>query len=218
MRLLIAEDDEPLADVLADALRRKAMAVDVVHDGPSALEAVATSAYDVLLLDRDLPGRHGDDVAREISERGGGPLILMLTAARSTRDTVDGLSVGADDYLAKPFHLDELVARLWALNRRAVSARPPVLRAGGLALDPFRHVVTHNDTALELTRKEFAVLQVLMAAGGGVISAETLLEKAWDENANPFTNSIRMTISTLRRKLPTDAIQTIPGVGYRIRS
>lgn len=217
MRVLIADDEAYLAEAVQTVLVRHAMAVDVVHDGDAALEAVAVNDYDVVLLDRDLPGTHGDDVCASVAEAGDGPGILMLTAAGRTRDKVDGLELGADDYLAKPFEFPELIARLRSLARRPRQARPPVTVCGDLRYDPFRREVFRGGRYVKLTRKEFAVLGVLLAADGGVVSAERLLEKAWDENADPFTNSVRVTISNLRRRLGEPwLIQTVSGSGYRI--
>jgi len=216
MRVLIVEDEVILANALQGALTDASMAVDVVGDGSRALEAVAVNEYDVVVLDRDLPVIHGDEVARRIASLSQGPRILMLTAAKLPRDKVAGFQLGADDYLSKPFDLAELKARLWALARRPAKGDPPLLTVGTVSLDPFRHTVTRAGNTIDLTRKEFAVLHVLLSAGGGAVSAEQLLEKAWDENANPFTNSIRMTVSSLRRKLGPPFITTISGVGYRV--
>lgn len=218
MRVLLVEDETVLAEALRGALTRASMAVDVVHDGAAALEAVTVNDYDVVVLDRDLPLVHGDEVARRIAAGPSGPRILMLTAARRAQDKVAGLHLGADDYLGKPFDLAELTARLWALGRRPAHGQPPVLRFGSVALDPFNHTVTRSGSVVALSRKEFAVLHILMAARGGAVSAEELLEKAWDENANPFTNSIRVTISTLRQKLGAPFVGTLPGVGYRVEN
>jgi len=217
VRVLVAEDETYLAEAVRTTLERDAMAVDVVHDGASALEHVDVGDYDVVVLDRDLPEVHGDDVCAEIAARGDGPRVLMLTAAGRLRDKVDGFELGADDYLAKPFELPELVARLRALARRPAEGRPPVVHCGDLSWDPFRHEVRRDGQRVRLTRKEFAVLGVLLEARGGVVSAERLLEKAWDEHADPFTNSIRVTISNLRKKLGEPwVVETVPGVGYRV--
>jgi two-component system response regulator VanR len=219
MRVLIVEDQEYLAEAVQTALRREAIAADVVHDGDSALELTAINDYDVVILDRDIPGTHGDDVCRALAQRESGPRVLMLTAARRLEEKVAGFELGADDYLAKPFEFPELFARLRALHRRTDTAHPPVLEAGTVVLDPFRREVYRNGRFVRLSRKEFAVLEVLMRARGGVISAETLLAKAWDENTDPFTNSPRVTISTLRRKLGQPwLIETVPGVGYAIQA
>ena len=216
MRVLVAEDERLLADAIAEGLRRRSMAVDVCYDGDAALERVTVNAYDVLVLDRDLPGTHGDDVCRAVLDAGGETKVIMLTAATGIRDRVEGLGIGADDYLTKPFAFAELVARVLALGRRARPALPPVLEQDGVALDRPRHQVSRDGTFLSLSKKEFAVLEIMMRAQGIVVSAEELLEKAWDENADPFTNSVRMTVMTLRRKLGTPPlIHTVPGIGYR---
>ncbi|WP_285062209.1 response regulator transcription factor [Frigoribacterium sp. ME-P-080] len=217
MRVLVAEDEVYLAEAVQSVLERHAMAVDVVHDGDAALEAIALNDYDVVLLDRDLPGTHGDDVCAAVAAAGDGPGIVMLTAAGRTRDKVDGFELGADDYLAKPFEFPELIARMRSLARRPRRSRPPVTVRGDLRYDAFRREVYRDGRYVRLTRKEFAVLGVLLEADGGVVSAERLLEKAWDENADPFTNSVRVTISNLRRRLGEPwVIHTVPGSGYRI--
>ena len=217
MRVLLVEDEERLAATIARGLRREGMAVDVVLDGKSALAKAAVNSYDVVVLDRNLPVVHGDEVCRELVARQSLARILMLTAAGSIQDRVIGLDLGADDYLPKPFALKELVARLRALGRRAVVPLPPVLSVGDLVLDPARHVAERAGRDLGLTKKEFGVLQVLLAAEGRVVSAEELLEKVWDENTDPFTNVVRVTIMTLRRKVgDPPLIQTIAGVGYKI--
>ena len=211
------EDESALADAIARGLRREGMAVDVAADGSDALEKVSTNDYDVVVLDRDLPAVHGDDVCRTLAGAGATCRILMLTASGTVEDRVDGLTLGADDYLPKPFAFAELVARVRALGRRAQPPRPPVLERGDLVLDPARHVVTRAGRFLFLTRKEFSVLEILLAADGAVVSAETLLEKAWDEHADPFTNTIRVTLSNLRRKLgDPPVIETVVGAGYRV--
>ncbi len=217
MRVLLVEDEERLATTIARGLRREGMAVDIVLDGAAALDRAAMNSYDVVVLDRNLPKVHGDDVCRELVRRESLSRILMLTAAGSIKDRVTGLEIGADDYLPKPFALTELVARIRALSRRAVQATPPVLERGELTLDPAKHVAQRNGKDLNLTKKEFGVLEVLLSAEGRVVSAEELLEKAWDENADPFTNVVRVTIMTLRRKLGNPPlIETIAGVGYKI--
>ncbi|HXH34193.1 MAG TPA: response regulator transcription factor [Plantibacter sp.] len=217
MRVLIAEDEVYLAQAIRSGLEQEAIAADVVHDGTSALESLSVHAYDVVLLDRDLPGTHGDEVCRRVVEDHPHVRVLMLTAAGRLTDRVSGLRLGADDYLAKPFEFAELVARLRALARRAVESHPPVLSSAGLTLDPFRRQVTRDGTFIRLSRKEFAVLEQLMLARGGVVSAEVLLEKAWDEQADPFTNTVRVTVSNLRRRLGAPwVIQTVPGSGYKI--
>ncbi|MFC7327377.1 response regulator transcription factor [Marinactinospora rubrisoli] len=217
MRVLVVEDEQVLADAVAVGLRREAMAVDVVYDGDSALERTSVNEYDVIVLDRDLPGTHGDDVARSLVEESYTGRILMLTAAGELSDRVEGLTLGADDYLAKPFAFAELIARVRALGRRAAPPLPPVLRRSGITLDPANHTVRRDERDVSLTPKEFAVLEVLMRANGTVVSAEGLLEKAWDENADPFTNVVRVTVMTLRKKLgEPPVIHTVPGAGYRI--
>lgn len=217
MRVLIVEDERYLAEAVRDWLSTEAIAADIVGDGEAALDAIEVNGYDVVLLDRDIPKVHGDDVCRALAAREERPKILMLTAARRVHEKVGGLELGADDYLAKPFDLPELVARVRALGRRRFTAHPPVLEAASLRVDPFRREVYRDGRYVRLSRKEFAVLEVLVRAGGGVISAEQLLEQAWDENANPFTNSVKVTISTLRRKLGEPwVIRTVPGVGYAV--
>jgi DNA-binding response OmpR family regulator len=214
MRVLVAEDHVMLAGRIAQGLRRAGMAVDAVHDGAAALEAVAQTAYDVILLDRDLPAVHGDRVCRAVV--GSGPRILMLTAAAGVDDRVDGLELGADDYLPKPFAFTELVARVRALSRRAPSA-PPVLRQGDLAVDRARQRATRGDRPLCLTRKEFGILEMLLAADGAVVSAEDLLEHVWDANADPFTTIVSVTMTRLRRKIgDPPLIETVVGKGYRM--
>ncbi len=215
--MLIAEDELRLADAIARGLRRQGMAVDLAPDGEQALIKARVVRYDVLVLDRDLPGVHGDDVCRAV--RGERPEvgILMLTAAGTLEDVVDGLSLGADDYLPKPFRFAELVARIQALGRRTAPSRPPVLSHGGLELDPARRQLTRDGHDVELARKEFAVLEALMGAEGATVSAEQLLERVWDEHTDPFTNVVRMTIMTLRRKLgDPPVVETVIGVGYRM--
>ncbi|WP_250000797.1 response regulator transcription factor [Actinoplanes sp. M2I2] len=217
MRILVVEDEPLLADAVAQGLRHDAHAVDVVYDGGAALERVGVNDYDVVVLDRDLPVVHGDDVCRALVERGGDTRVLMLTAAAGVDDRVTGLSLGADDYLPKPFALRELSARVIALGRRARPAAPPVLRRAGISLDPHRREVYRDGRYVPLSRKEFAVLAELLRADGTAVSAETLLEKAWDENADPFTHAVRMTILKLRRKLgDPPVVLTEAGVGYRI--
>jgi two-component system, OmpR family, response regulator VanR len=216
MRVLVVEDEPYLADAIAAGLRREAMAVDVVGDGEAAVEQLSVNDYDVVVLDRDIPGIHGDDVCAWVVAERPGCRVLMLTAARGLRNTVDGFELGADDYLAKPFEFPELVVRLRALERRPVRSLPPVLKSGGVVLDPFRREVYRDGRLVRLSRKEFAVLELVMRADGGVVSAETLLEKAWDVNADPFTNAVRVTMSSLRKRLGEPwVIQTVPGSGYR---
>ena len=217
MRVLVVEDEQLLADAVATGLRREAMAVDVVYDGQAALDRVSVNEYDVVVLDRDLPLVHGDDVLRRIVEEGLATRVLMLTAAGDISDRVEGLELGADDYLPKPFAFSELVARVRALGRRATTPLPPVLERAGLSLDPGRREVLREGKPVALAPKEFAVLEVLMRANGAVVSAEQLLEKAWDEHTDPFTNVVRVTVMTLRRKLgEPPVIITVPGSGYRI--
>lgn len=207
-----------LADAIADGLRRHAMAVDVVYDGAAALERTGVHDYDVVVLDRDLPGVSGDAVCGTLVASGGSARILMLTAASAVAERVAGLGLGADDYLTKPFAFAELVARIQALGRRARTAAPPVLERSGIRLDQHRFAVTRNGEPVTLSRKEFAVLAELLRADGGVVSAEQLLEKAWDEHIDPFTGVVRYTIMNVRRKLGDPRlIETEPGVGYRIR-
>ncbi|MFI9554286.1 response regulator transcription factor [Nonomuraea endophytica] len=217
MRVLMVEDHEELALTVAAGLRREGMAVDVVFDGHAALERAAANAYDVVVLDRDLPGVHGDEVCRTLTDGGCPARVLMLTAAGTISDRVTGLGIGADDYLPKPFAFAELVARVRALARRARPALPPVLVRGGLRLDPSTRVATRDGRRLVLSPKEFAVLELLLAAQGAVVSAEQLLEQGWDEFADPFTQTVKVTISRLRRKLgDPPLIETIPQAGYRI--
>lgn len=217
MRVLIVEDEAYLAEAVQTVLRRASIAADVALDGEAAVEILGHTEYDVMLLDRDLPGMHGDDVCRWAVANVPGTRVLMLTAAGQLDDKVDGFALGADDYLAKPFDFPELIARLQALHRRNAAPLPPVLEAHGVTLDPFRQEVFRDGKYVRLSRKEFALLRVLMEAGGGVLSAEQLLERAWDENADPFTNAIRVTVSTLRKRLGEPRmIHTIAGVGYRV--
>jgi two-component system, OmpR family, response regulator VanR len=217
MRVLLAEDHPGVADAVARGLRRHGAAVDVAPDGAAALFHARVHPYDVVVLDRDLPRVHGDDVCRALNAEQPGTKVLMLTAARTTDDLVSGLALGADDYLAKPFRFAELVARVHALARRAGTARPPVLRHGDLELDPARRIATRGGEDLELSPKEFGVLEALLAADGDVVSLEQLLERVWDANVDPFTNTVRMTIMKLRRKLGEPAVlHTVPGAGYRI--
>ncbi|MDQ3733501.1 MAG: response regulator transcription factor [Actinomycetota bacterium] len=219
MRILLVEDERQLADTLARGLRRQGMAVDVAYDGSDGHEKWSYTDYDVVVLDRDLPGMSGDEVMRQLAGSGTLTRVLMLTASGTVADRVNGLSLGADDYLSKPFAFAELVARIRALGRRATPAAPPVLEAGDLVLDPAKRVVRRGDMPIDLTRKEFGVLEMLMRANGGVVSSEELLEKVWDENADPFTTTVRVTIMTMRRKLGEPAIvETVVGSGYRITS
>jgi DNA-binding response OmpR family regulator len=217
MRVLVVEDARRLADAIARGLRAEGMAVDVAYDGVEGHQKAMLTRYDVVVLDRDLPEMHGDDVLSEIVAASDTTRVLMLTASAGVEDRVDGLSLGADDYLTKPFAFPELVARIRALGRRSSPAAPPVLRAGDLELDPAKRTVTRSGRPLELTRKEFGVLEVLLAAGGSVVSSEELLERVWDENADPFTTTVRVTMMTLRRKLGEPGIiETIVGSGYRV--
>ncbi|MGI5271525.1 response regulator transcription factor [Nonomuraea sp. CA-218870] len=217
MRVLVAEDEKALADLVAEGLRRFSMAVDVVHDGAAALERLAVNDYDVVVLDRDLPGVHGDEVCRQLAGAGARTRILMLTAAASVPERVAGLGLGADDYLPKPFAYAELVARVQALGRRSQAPLPPVLERHGLRLDAPRRQAFRDGRYLPLSRKEYAVLEVLMRARGAVVSTEELLEQAWDEHADPFTTAVRVTVSKLRAKLgDPPLIETLPGSGYRL--
>jgi DNA-binding response OmpR family regulator len=217
MRILVVEDEPILADVVAQGLRRGAHAVDVVYDGAAALDRLDVNDYDVVVLDRDLPVVHGDEVCRTLAGRGCPARVLMLTAAADIDDRVAGLALGADDYLPKPFAFRELAARGAALGRRARPAAPPVLHRAGIRLDPHRREVYRDGRYVPLSRKEFAVLAELLRADGAAVSAEQLLEKAWDEHADPFTHAVRMSILKLRRKLgDPPVVLTEPGVGYRI--
>jgi DNA-binding response OmpR family regulator len=217
VRVLVVEDEVPLADAIARGLRAEGMAVDVAYDGTDGHEKASITRYDVLVLDRDLPGMHGDDLLADLIDSGSLTRVLLLTAAAGIDEKVQGLSLGADDYLAKPFAFAELVARVRALGRRATPPTPPVLRAAGIELDPSRRIVSRDGAPVELTRKEFGVLEVLLAAGGAVVSSEELLERVWDENADPFTTTVRVTVMTLRRKLgEPGVIDTVVGAGYRI--
>ena len=217
MRVLVVEDEPYLAEAIRDGLRLQAIAADVAGDGDTALELLSINAYDIAVLDRDSPGPSGDEIAASIVASGSGLPILMLTAADRLDDKVSGFELGADDYLTKPFALQELVLRLRALDRRRAHNSPPVREIAGLRLDSFRREVYREGRYVALTRKQFAVLEVLVAAEGGVISAEALLERAWDENADPLTNAVRITISALRKRLGEPwLIATVPGAGYRI--
>jgi len=217
MRVLVVEDERLLADAIADGLRHRAMAVDVAYDGDAALERLAVTDYDVVVLDRDLPIVSGDEVCTSLVESGVDTRIIMLTAATAVRQRVAGLGLGADDYLTKPFAFSELTARVQALGRRARPAVAPVLERAGIRLDPHRRTATRDGHLLGLSRKEFAVLAELLRADGGVVSAEQLLERAWDEHADPFTGAVRFTIMMVRRKLgDPPVVETLPGSGYRI--
>jgi DNA-binding response OmpR family regulator len=217
MRVLIAEDHRRLATAVAEGLRREGMAVDLAFDGADALAHVAVNRYAVVVLDRDLPGVHGDEVCRKLLADGHDARVLMLTAASTIRDRVDGLGLGADDYLTKPFDFDELVARVRALARRSTPALPPTLVRGELVLDPGRRTAARGHHRLTLTPKEFGLLECLLAADGQVISAEELLARVWDEEVNPFTSTVKTTISRLRVKLgEPPLIETVREGGYRI--
>jgi two-component system, OmpR family, response regulator VanR len=214
---LVVEDEPYMAEAIRDGLRLEAIAADIAGDGDTALELLSLNAYDIAVLDRDIPGPSGDEIAKHIVASGGGMPIIMLTAADRLDDKASGFEIGADDYLTKPFALRELVLRLRALDRRRAHSRPPVQEIAGLRLDPFRREVYRDGRYIALTRKQFAVLEVLVDADGGVVSPEQLLERAWDENANPFTNAVRVTVSALRKRLGEPwLIATVPGVGYRI--
>ncbi|MFE4262042.1 response regulator transcription factor [Streptomyces sp. NPDC056883] len=217
MRILVVEDARSLAEVVAEGLRDQGMAVDLAYDGLAAAAKLDVNAYDVVVLDRDLPGIHGDTLCRMITEREDRAMVLMLTAAGAPGDRVSGLTLGADDYLAKPFHFPELILRIRSLARRRPAARPRTLRAAGIELDPVHRTALRDGTRLELSVKEFAVLEALLRASPGFLSAEDLLEQVWDENADPFTNTVAVTVGRLRRKLGgPQIITTTPGVGYRI--
>ncbi|HYN93448.1 MAG TPA: response regulator transcription factor [Pilimelia sp.] len=217
MRVLVVEDEELLAKAIAEGLRQEAFAVDTVLDGAAALERISVNSYDVIVLDRDLPKVHGDEVCRQAAALGEAR-VLMLTVSTTVAERVAGLSLGADDYLAKPFAFAELVARVRALGRRARPAAAPVLERAGVRLDPHHRETHRAGRFVSLSRKEFAVLEELLRAEGGVVSAESLLEKVWDENIDPFTTIVRVTIRSLRRKLgDPPVVETVTGVGYRIR-
>ena len=217
MRVLLAEDEARVADAVARGLRREGVAVDVAPDGATALYKARVNPYDVVVLDRDLPRMHGDDVCRVLNREQPDTKVLMLTAARGLDDVVDGLALGADDYLPKPFRFAELVARLQALARRNGVARATVLQRGDVELDPARRTATRDGRDLELGPKEFGVLEALLAADGAVVSPEELLQRVWDEHADPFTNAVRMVVMTLRRKLgDPPVIHTVQGSGYRV--
>jgi two-component system response regulator VanR len=217
VRVLIVEDEPFMAEAIRDGLRLEAIAADIAGDGATALALLGVNAYDIAVLDRDIPAPSGDQIAKRIVACGSGMPILMLTAADRLDDKVSGFGLGADDYLTKPFELQELVLRLRALDRRRGHSRPPVREIAGLRLDPFRREVHRDGRYVALTRKQFAVLEVLVAAEGGVVSAEELLKQAWDENADPFTNAVRITVSALRKRLGEPSIiATVAGAGYRI--
>ncbi|OZV79240.1 DNA-binding response regulator [Micromonospora echinospora] len=216
MRVLVVEDERNLADAIARGLRRRGMAVDVAYDGDAGHEMAFVTRYDVVILDRDLPGVHGDQICAELAASGTLTRVLMLTASGTVSDRVEGLQLGADDYLPKPFAFDELVARVQALGRRATPPAPPVLELADLVLDPARRVVTRGGSTVDLTNKEFGVLCELLKARGAVVSSEELLERVWDANTDPFTTIVRVTVMTLRKKLgDPPLIETVVGAGYR---
>jgi DNA-binding response OmpR family regulator len=218
MRVLVVEDEQNLADAIARGLRRQGMAVDVAYDGALGHEMATVTRYDVVVLDRDLPGMHGDEICAALVASGALTRVLMLTASGSVAERVEGLQLGADDYLPKPFAFDELVARVQALGRRATPAAPPVLSVADLALDQAKRVATRAGRPLDLTRKELGLLEELLKARGGVVSSEELLERVWDANADPFTTTVRVTMMTLRKKLgDPPLIETVVGAGYRMR-
>jgi DNA-binding response OmpR family regulator len=217
VRVLVIEDDAELAEAIGVGLRRENLAVDLAFDGATGLERALVTAYDVIVLDRDLPAMHGDEVCANLIAAGSASRVLMLTAAGTIEDLVDGLGRGADDYLSKPFAFAELVARIRALLRRAQPAVPPVLASGDIVVDPARRHACRNGRRLDLGPKEFAVLELLLAAQGRVVSAEELLERVWDEAADPFTTAVKVTMSRLRRKLgEPQVIETVAQAGYRV--
>lgn len=217
MRVLVVDDERALADLVATGLTRQDMAVDVAYRGDDADELLAVHDYDVVVLDRDVPGLHGDEVARRLAARGALTRILLLTAATTLSDRVHGLELGADDYLTKPFEYPELVARVRALGRRSVAPVAPVLERAGFVVDTNRRMATRDGRPLDLTSKELGVLETLLRADGRIVSAEHLLEKVWDVNTDPFTAAVRVTMSKLRRKLgDPDPIRTVPGQGYAL--
>ena len=219
MRVLVIEDERNLADAIGRGLRRQGMAVDVAYDGDGGQELAMITRYDVVVLDRDLPGVHGDDICAGLVASGALTRVLMLTASGSVAERVEGLRMGADDYLPKPFAFDELVARVQALGRRATPQAPPILTVGDVAIDQARMVAWRGGRPLDLTRKEFGLLVELLKARGGVVSTEELLERVWDANADPFTTTVRVTMVTLRRKLgDPPVIETVVGSGYRVRT
>lgn len=218
MRVLIIEDEPDLAGLVARGLRHRGMAVDVAHDGEEGRDKARVQRYEIVILDRDLPRLHGDAVCHDLRARGGDEKILMLTASGDIRDRVVGLALGADDYLTKPFAFAELAARVEALGRRSGPLRPPTLRSGDLELDEQRMRVRRDDREIDLNAKEFGVLRELMRDDGAVLSSEELLRRVWDENADPFTNTVRVTVMRLRRKLgDPDPVETVIGAGYRMR-
>jgi DNA-binding response OmpR family regulator len=217
MRVLVVEDFEPMAQAIVTGLRREGMAVDAVYDGDAALDHLATTRYDVVVLDRDLPGVHGDQICRRLAADRSPSRILMLTAAGGLTDRVEGLNLGADDYLAKPFDFPELIARVRALGRRVAEPRPPVLQHGDIKLDPASRTASRAGQRLALSAKEFAVLEYLLGCAGRVVSAEELLERAWDQAADPFTTAVKQTVYRLRAKLgDPPVIHTVRESGYQI--
>ena len=219
MRVLIVEDEREFANMIAEGLRDQGIAVDVAYDGLTGAHKLNLNPYDVVVLDRDLPGLHGDTLCRIVTDSPDPAMILMLTAASAPDDRVSGLALGADDYLPKPFHFPELILRIRALARRKPTARGRTLRTAGIELDPLARTATRGGRRLDLSAKELAVLEALLTASPGALSAERLLEQAWDENMDPFTNTVRVTIARLRRKLgQPNIIQNTPGIGYRIGS
>lgn len=219
MRVLLAEDEEYLAELISDGLRAQAIATDVAHGGAEALRRFDAMDYDVLILDRDLPEIHGDEVCRRVIRSGLPTRILMLTASGTVQDRVEGLGLGADDYLSKPFSYDELVARVLALGRRTRPALPPVLEHAGVTLDVSRRQAHRDGRRLDLSRKEFAVLETLMRADGAVVTTDELIEQAWEEHISYNSNAVRVTLSKLRGKLGTPpVVETVSGAGYRMRT
>jgi DNA-binding response OmpR family regulator len=217
MRVLVVEDERSIADAIARGLRRAGMAVDVAYDGSVGHEMAFVTRYDVLVLDRDLPGINGDEICADLVAAGTLTRVLMLTASGTVADRVEGLGLGADDYLTKPFAFDELLARVRALGRRSSPVAPPVLTAADILLDPAKRTVTRGEKPLDLGKKEFGLLEELLKARGAVVSTEELLERVWDANTDPFTTIVRVTMMTLRKKLgDPPVIETVVGVGYRI--
>lgn len=218
MRVLVVEDDEMLRDGVARGLRTAGFAVDLSSDGSEALDKATINSYDVIVLDRDLPVVHGDDVCRTLVSSSSTARIIMLTAFGEVQDRVDGLRLGADDYLPKPFAMSELIARVEALSRRPIAEKGTTLQVGDVILDPLARSVRRAGTHVDLTPKEFGVLRELLAASPAVLSAEDLIERVWDDRADPFTNAVRITMTTLRKKLGEPSpIETVIGVGYVIR-
>jgi DNA-binding response OmpR family regulator len=219
VRVLVVEDERSLADAIVRGLRREGLAVDFAYDGSTGHEMALVTRYDVVVLDRDLPGVHGDQICADLVASGALTRVLMLTASGTVADRVEGLQIGADDYLPKPFAFEELVARVRALGRRATPVAPPVLVVADVVLDQTQRTVTRAGEALDLTRKEFGILEELLKAKGGVVSSEELLERVWDANADPFTTTVRVTMMTLRKKLgDPPLIETVVGVGYRLHA